>query len=84
MRKKLELCEGHCTGIPTIQEELGRNGSPAATFETDADRQSVCVTILVHPRFLEKEADKHIGIEKEKTDIEQKKTGIETKEYSII
>ena len=74
----MELCEGHCTGIPTIQEELERNGSPVATFETDADRQSVCVTIPVHPRFLEKEADKHIGIEKEKTDIEQKKTGIET------
>ena len=54
---ELELCEGHCTGIPTIQEELERNGSPAATFETDADRQSVCVTIPVHPRFLEKEVD---------------------------
>lgn len=75
---ELELCEGHCTGIPTIQEELERNGSPAATFETDADRQSVCVTIPVHPRFLEEEADKHIGTENEKTDIEQKKTGIET------
>ena len=75
---ELELCEGHCTGIPTIQEELERNGSPAATFETDADRQSVCVTIPVHPRFLEEEADKHIGTENEKTDIEQQKTGIET------
>ena len=81
---ELELCEGHCTGIPTIQEELERNGSPAATFETDADRQSVCVTIPVHPRFLEKEADKHIGTENEKTDIEQQKTGIETQVRSII
>lgn len=49
---ELELCEGHCTGIPTIQEELEENGSPAAIFETDADRQSVCVTIPIHPRFL--------------------------------
>ncbi len=24
---ELELCEGHCTGIPTIQEELEKNGS---------------------------------------------------------
>ena len=81
----MELCEGHCTGIPTIQEELERNGSPAATFETDTDRQSVCVTIPVHPRFLEKESDKHIGTENEKTDIE---TGIEIKltdtEKSIV
>ena len=52
---ELELCEGHCTGIPTIQEELEKNGSPAAIFETDADRQSVCVTIPIHPRFLEKD-----------------------------
>ncbi|MBO4396645.1 MAG: putative DNA binding domain-containing protein [Eubacterium sp.] len=51
---ELELCEGHCTGIPTIQEELEINGSPEAVFETDPDRQSVCVTIPIHPRFLEK------------------------------
>lgn len=81
---ELELCEGHCTGIPTIQEELERNGSPAATFETDDDRQSVCVTIPVHPRFLERETSKHIDIENGKTDIEHQKTGVDIKERSII
>ena len=34
--------------VKTDQEELERNGSPAATFETDTGRQSVCVTIPVH------------------------------------
>lgn len=56
---ELELCEGHCTGIPTIQEELEKNGSPAASFETDADRQSVCVTIPIHPRFLVDRTEPH-------------------------
>lgn len=70
---ELDLCEGHCTGIPTMQEELEKNGSPAAFFETDPDRQSVCVTIPIHPRFLEIDATgKETGIE---TSIE---TGIET------
>ena len=52
---ELDLCEGHCTGIPTIQEELEKNGSPAAVFDTDSDRQSICVTIPIHPRFLKRD-----------------------------
>lgn len=28
--KELDLSEGHSSGIPTIQEELTRNGSPRA------------------------------------------------------
>ena len=44
----------------------------------DADRQPVCVTIPVHPRFLQKEADKQIGAENEKLIQNGKKTGIET------
>lgn len=35
-----------------IQEELKKNGSPVAVFETDNDTKSVCVTIPIHPRFL--------------------------------
>lgn len=58
------MCEGHCTGVPTIQEELEMNGSPEAVFETDPDRQSVCVTIPIHPRFLEKkDADQAVNEE---------------------
>ncbi len=33
--KELDLSEGHSSGIPTIQEELEKNGSPRAEFFTD-------------------------------------------------
>lgn len=71
---ELELCEGHCTGVPTIQEELEKNGSPAAIFETDADRQSVCVTIPIHPRFLKERSENSIEVhtEPQKTYEEKK------------
>ena len=52
--KELELSEGKSTGIPTIQEELRKNGSPRATFTTDEDRRAVTVEIPIHPAFLEK------------------------------
>ena len=48
-------------------------------YLTDADRQSVCVTIPIHPSFLEKNKDKKIGIESQKTGIENGYTGIEMK-----
>ena len=35
--KELDLTEGRCTGIPTMQEELAKNGSPWAFVETDED-----------------------------------------------
>lgn len=50
--KELDLTEGRCTGIPTIQEELEKNGSPRAIFETDDDRRAVCVTIPIQPDYL--------------------------------
>ena len=81
---ELELCEGHCTGVPTIQEELELNGSPMATFDTDEDRQSVCVTIPIHPRFLEKIDE--IGVAQTNTKTNTKtdtKTNTKT-ENSII
>ncbi|MCD8052505.1 MAG: hypothetical protein LUF00_00350 [Lachnospiraceae bacterium] len=53
--KELDLSEGKCTGIPTIQEELRNNGSPAAKFYTDEDRRAVTVEIPIHPDFLEKD-----------------------------
>lgn len=46
--KELSLTEGRNTGIPTIQRELTRNGSPAASFETDEDRLSFLVRIPCH------------------------------------
>lgn len=55
--KELDLSEGHSSGIPTIQDELERNGSPRAEFFTDDDRRAMRIRILIHPVFLEK-ADK--------------------------
>ena len=49
--KELDLTEGRCTGIPTIQGMLERNGSPKAVFETDDDRLSLCVTIPIQPEY---------------------------------
>ncbi|MCI1681283.1 MAG: putative DNA binding domain-containing protein [Bacteroides sp.] len=46
--KELDLTEGRCTGIPTIQDELTRNGSPRASIETDRDRSYFLMFIPVH------------------------------------
>ncbi len=51
--KELELSEGHSTGIPTIQEELKKNGSPRAEFFTDEDRRATRIRIPIHPAFLD-------------------------------
>ena len=46
--KEMELTEGRSTGIPTIQEELKRNGSPKAIVETNDERNFINVFIPVH------------------------------------
>lgn len=46
--KELGLTEGRCTGIPTMQQALERNGSPRATFETDDERSYFLLFIPVH------------------------------------
>ena len=51
--KELDLSEGHSSGIPTIQEELEKNGSPRAEFFTDDDRRAMRIMIPIHPSFLE-------------------------------
>ncbi len=50
--KELDLTEGKSTGVPTIQEELRKNGSPKARFLTDEDRRALTVEIPIHPDFL--------------------------------
>jgi len=55
--KELDLSEGHSSGIPTIQEELERNGSPRAEFFTDEDRRAMRIRIPIHPAFLEDEPE---------------------------
>ena len=46
--KELDLTEGRSTGIPTIQEELLKNGSPRATIETNDERSFINVFIPIH------------------------------------
>ena len=53
--KELDLTEGRATGIPTIQEELEANGSPAAMIETDEERTYFLIDIPCHPYFVNKE-----------------------------
>ena len=53
--KELDLTEGRATGIPTIQEELQANGSPAAKIETDEERTYFLIDIPCHPYFVKKE-----------------------------
>lgn len=97
--KELHLSEGHSTGVPTIQDELAKNGSPRAVFETDEDRRGLCVRIPIHPDFLKdiddsnsKQVDadssssKKINIDNdifEKVDIGNKKVDIQNKKVDI-
>ncbi len=50
--KELDLTEGKSTGIPTIASRLKNNGSPAATYSTNADCSAFMVTLPVHPDSL--------------------------------
>lgn len=58
--KELDLSEGHSSGIPTIQEELEKNGSPRAEFYTDEDRRAMRIRIPIHPAF--READDEVSL----------------------
>ena len=49
--KELELSEGRATGIPTIQEELRKNGSPRAQIRTDEDRSYFLIEIPCRSGF---------------------------------
>ena len=51
--KELDLSEGHSTGIPTIQEELRKNGSMRAEFFTYKDRRAMRIRIPIHPAFFQ-------------------------------
>lgn len=49
--KELELSEGRATGIPTIQEELRKNGSPEARIDTDEARSYFLIEIPCREGF---------------------------------
>ena len=76
--KELDLSEGHSSGIPTIQEELERNGSPRAEFFTDEDRRAMRIRIPIHPAFLED--DEIIKNEQKTTNKSTKKM----KQFTVI
>ncbi len=64
--KELDLSEGHSSGIPTIQGELQKNGSPRAEFFTDEDRRAMRIRIPIHPAFLNVQE----SVEKNETSFE--------------
>lgn len=49
--KELDLSEGRATGIPTIQDELRKNGSQPARIETDDDRSYFLIEIPCREGF---------------------------------
>ena len=49
--KELDLSEGRATGIPTIQEEMRKNGSDKAHIETDENRSYFLIDIPCRTDF---------------------------------
>ena len=71
--KELDLSEGHSSGIPTIQEELEKNGSPRAEFFTDEDRRAMRIRIPIHPAFLEEDKNVIENVIENVIDISEKR-----------
>ena len=59
--KELNLTEGRCTGIPTIQDELMRNGSDRATIETDEERSYFVIHIPCHKAMVRELDIEHLS-----------------------
>lgn len=59
--KELKLSEGRATGIPTIQDELKRNGSPKAIIETDQERSFFLIRIPCHSDFVHRDWSEDIN-----------------------
>ena len=58
--KELQLSEGRATGIPTIQDELRKNGSELARIDTDEGRTYFLIEIPCRDGF-ENEMDAKYG-----------------------
>ncbi|MDD3876010.1 MAG: putative DNA binding domain-containing protein [Bacteroidales bacterium] len=56
--KRLELTEGHATGIPLIIDVMKNNGSPSPLFDFDDERSWFQVILPIHPTFRTKIAFK--------------------------
>jgi len=75
--KELDLTEGRATGIPTIQEELRKNGSGKAVIETDDDRTYFLMDIPCHPYW-------HQDVEKESLNNMVKNNILSSRQKQII
>ncbi|NCU60538.1 transcriptional regulator, partial [Idiomarina sp. FenBw--71] len=53
--KELDLTEGRSTGIPKILRVMQANGSPLPSFETNEERSSFLIRLLVHEGFFEED-----------------------------
>jgi ATP-dependent DNA helicase RecG len=60
--KELGLTEGRGTGLPTIHDELKRNGSPDAIIDADEEHTYFMITIPCHPDFVTTELRTNMGI----------------------
>ncbi|MBP5189658.1 MAG: HTH domain-containing protein, partial [Bacteroidales bacterium] len=49
---ELHLTEGRGTGLPTIREELKKNGSPDFTIDVDDEHTYFIIRIPCHPEFV--------------------------------
>lgn len=59
--KELQLSEGRGTGIPTIQDELRRNGSGAAVNETNEERSYFLIEMPCREGFEDEALSDGIG-----------------------
>lgn len=50
--KELHLTEGRGTGLPTIHEEIKKNGSPNAIIDVDDEHTYFIIRIPCHPEFV--------------------------------
>ncbi len=80
--KELELTEGRATGIPTIQDELKKNGSPAAKIETDEERSYFLIEIPCHEGFSKDNVTNDVT--KNVTKNDTKKTMLSERQKTIV
>jgi ATP-dependent DNA helicase RecG len=60
--KELGLTEGRGTGLPTIHDELKRNGSPDAIIDADEEHTYFMITIPCHPDFVTTELQTNMEV----------------------
>jgi ATP-dependent DNA helicase RecG len=84
--KEMDLTEGRSTGIPTVQDELQKNGSPRATIETNDERSFINVFVPIHEgcgdKVILNDPENILDTKDETIDV-TKETGNVTKDEAI-